>query len=100
MELISQVTIDDSVYLATDLIELASRKEKLSDKRRKSQFSRLLNNSKTLQTTMHLTDEVMRISSSKASGKILRNINQKVTCLLYTSPSPRDATLSRMPSSA
>ena len=29
MELISQVTIDDSVYLATDLIELASKKEKL-----------------------------------------------------------------------
>ena len=25
---------------------------------------------------------------------------QAVTCLLYTSPSPRDATLSRMPSSA
>ena len=24
----------------------------------------------------------------------------KVVCLLYTSPSPRDATLSRMPSSA
>ena len=28
---------------------------------------------------MHLTDEVMRIYSPKASGKILRNINQKVT---------------------
>ena len=26
--------------------------------------------------------------------------NDKNTCLLYTSPSPRDATLSRMPSSA
>ena len=26
--------------------------------------------------------------------------NEKVVCLLYTSPSPRDATLSRMPSSA
>ena len=26
--------------------------------------------------------------------------DQFVTCLLYTSPSPRDATLSRMPSSA
>ena len=25
---------------------------------------------------------------------------EKNTCLLYTSPSPRDATLSRMPSSA
>ena len=79
MELISQVTIDDSVYLATDLLKLSSEKEKLKDKRRKSQFSRILNNSKTLETTMHLTDEVMRISSPKASGKILRNINQKVT---------------------
>ena len=27
-------------------------------------------------------------------------INRPITCLLYTSPSPRDATLSRMPSSA
>ena len=27
-------------------------------------------------------------------------VNMKVSCLLYTSPSPRDATLSRMPSSA
>ena len=28
------------------------------------------------------------------------NVYQSTTCLLYTSPSPRDATLSRMPSSA
>ena len=28
------------------------------------------------------------------------SFTQPVTCLLYTSPSPRDATLSRMPSSA
>ena len=27
-------------------------------------------------------------------------VNENNTCLLYTSPSPRDATLSRMPSSA
>ena len=27
-------------------------------------------------------------------------INRGISCLLYTSPSPRDATLSRMPSSA
>ena len=31
---------------------------------------------------------------------VLRNIKGKYACLLYTSPSPRDATLSRMPSSA
>ena len=30
----------------------------------------------------------------------LRALAQDVDCLLYTSPSPRDATLSRMPSSA
>ena len=28
------------------------------------------------------------------------DIDQQNSCLLYTSPSPRDATLSRMPSSA
>ena len=28
------------------------------------------------------------------------NVNHKSTCLLYTSPSPRDGLLSRMPSSA
>ena len=32
-----------------------------------------------------------------SKGKIEKNPN---SCLLYTSPSPRDATLSRMPSSA
>ena len=30
----------------------------------------------------------------------LKNLSVRNTCLLYTSPSPRDATLSRMPSSA
>ena len=30
----------------------------------------------------------------------LDHITQPMLCLLYTSPSPRDATLSRMPSSA
>ena len=43
-----------------------------------------------------------------SAGQLLRlpNINGDIsaillgTCLLYTSPSPRDATLSRMPSSA
>ena len=33
-------------------------------------------------------------------GRILSHILNVTTCLLYTSPSPRDATLSRMPSSA
>ena len=32
--------------------------------------------------------------------KVTIHVGETVTCLLYTSPSPRDATLSRMPSSA
>ena len=35
-----------------------------------------------------------------ANGWYKIGINEPSTCLLYTSPSPRDATLSRMPSSA
>ena len=33
-------------------------------------------------------------------GKSNEKVVDSETCLLYTSPSPRDATLSRMPSSA
>ena len=52
------------------------------------------------------------VSSSEASSNLLKEKGIKVfdlndildiefyICLLYTSPSPRDATLSRMPSSA
>ena len=38
---------------------------------------------------------------AKALQRYGRNLEvQALVCLLYTSPSPRDATLSRMPSSA
>ena len=36
----------------------------------------------------------------KERAKFLRLIGQQLSCLLYTSPSPRDGLLSRMPSSA
>ena len=36
----------------------------------------------------------------KENSKANEFLNQTNYCLLYTSPSPRDATLSRMPSSA
>ena len=54
-------------------------------------------------------DEQVAVIKSQLGGKpmdgYLRNSVMaphicKLTCLLYTSPSPRDATLSRMPSSA
>ena len=38
--------------------------------------------------------------AESARAAALKKLHQKELCLLYTSPSPRDATLSRMPSSA
>ena len=47
-------------------------------------------------------DEFVYVSYSedRGSGKSSTSITKGKFCLLYTSPSPRDATLSRMPSSA
>ena len=38
--------------------------------------------------------------SGGSTGGVLERYGQEYTCLLYTSPSPRDGLLSRMPSSA
>ena len=51
------------------------------------------------------TGEAICLAGENGSGKstlikILVGVEQPTSCLLYTSPSPRDATLSRMPSSA
>ena len=47
--------------------------------------------------------EYKEIDISKVDGamdEMIKKANGKRTCLLYTSPSPRDRTRSRMPSSA
>ena len=62
------------------------------------------------QTTKHVSYKVKeKVGESvlkDSSGNVIATSDRYVdkvqtdTCLLYTSPSPRDATLSRMPSSA
>ena len=50
---------------------------------------------------IQLSGELLVYSTIKSSSHMyLNNANNYNVCLLYTSPSPRDATLSRMPSSA
>ena len=46
---------------------------------------------------LSLEDDLMRLFASGAMNWVM---DKALPCLLYTSPSPRDATLSRMPSSA
>ena len=49
-----------------------------------------------------VSEETKKIQNSLilSFGEKLQTRDEEVACLLYTSPSPRDATLSRMPSSA
>ena len=52
------------------------------------------------ETNEKLQAELMEIGKKIYSQDSGENTSSNNTCLLYTSPSPRDATLSRMPSSA
>ena len=45
-------------------------------------------------------EDIMIIVEANLRARLQENNAQLIFCLLYTSPSPRDATLSRMPSSA
>ena len=78
MQPITQSVIDDTISLTAELIELTLDKQTTKDKRRNFQFSRLVNSKQAIETTMHLTDEIIRISSPNASAKILRQISNKV----------------------
>ena len=51
---------------------------------------------------LELQEELLQLRAEKALGGTPSNMGayKATRCLLYTSPSPRDATLSRMPSSA
>ena len=45
-------------------------------------------------------DELYQAKREKFTPAIMQQVEKAVVCLLYTSPSPRDRTRSRMPSSA
>ena len=67
---------------------------------------RLANRQKSAATRPHQTEFQTRSGTSTRQGNLREYHCQRFQglvnriCLLYTSPSPRDATLSRMPSSA
>ena len=74
MEIISRQLIDDSIYLATDLLKLTKSKESRADKSRKKEFSKLIQDENAIKTTQELSDQVIRIQSSSAAIKMFRNI--------------------------
>ena len=60
-----------------------------------------INNAKNRVKAAHIQHEkkIKEEQNQKGVGNSVR-LERDKPCLLYTSPSPRDATLSRMPSSA
>ena len=61
-------------------------KKGAADKKRAKLFAKLI--------------KQVEVAARSGGGDIDSNPTLRNICLLYTSPSPRDATLSRMPSSA
>ena len=53
-----------------------------------------------LRSAANTMDPVYQIGKGEIDDTLKQGIADCIACLLYTSPSPRDATLSRMPSSA
>ena len=78
MEIVSGQVIDDSIYLATELLEIAKKKETIDEKSKKKQLARLVKDKNAIEATQKLTDQVIRIDSSKASAKMFRSIVQGV----------------------
>ena len=63
-------------------------------------INELLDLTATSDEIRHVFDEIQRTHVGDNPTKIHVVPGLVILCLLYTSPSPRDATLSRMPSSA
>ena len=93
------------------LKEIISKIEKRHSKKIDLSLNRTFNLLKKLGNPQNKLNNVVTVvgTNSKASmatalSTILKQAGYKynlyTSCLLYTSPSPRDATLSRMPSSA
>ena len=57
-------------------------------------------NNRQLGTNDRIMEKVEKMKLLAREATKITASQQMSTCLLYTSPSPRDATLSRMPSSA
>ena len=83
-----------AVEIFDDCFNLISTESFNFEERLRKEILEVSRNSSQLNTS-----EVKLIDQKLADsyGKV---INEFISCLLYTSPSPRDATLSRMPSSA
>ena len=91
-KVIYRLTATDSSGLSTSIVARFNMKFPKQDAKYKFRFQFRLINTKNHDNT--------EIETRRLFINGLAEYMRSTTCLLYTSPSPRDATLSRMPSSA
>ena len=82
---------DECQWIGNQLLEKKSSRWIVPDLKTKDSFKKILHN----QSKVLAESKVLRANEYWANLFVRNN-----TCLLYTSPSPRDRTRSRMPSSA
>ena len=63
-------------------------------------LDKLSNSSEIVEANGGVKIEIAQVGARKGKSVVPFDLPVSSNCLLYTSPSPRDATLSRMPSSA
>ena len=85
--------------MADKIEQEASERERLESERL-FMLSSLSHDARTPLTAMRAAVEALQDGLAPDPVRYLNSIEHDLSCLLYTSPSPRDATLSRMPSSA
>ena len=83
--------------------ELVNLTENQLNELRAFYVERYVDNMETKDLVQYVMDDMMRYMEALPDNEVVDeclNYWDDHFCLLYTSPSPRDATLSRMPSSA
>ena len=99
-EITGSLAIDGSILSAAEFsIDVASIEG--ADRMRNESFTGPIMNAAMYPTAEFVLTAPVDLGDDPTGGELLTvDVTGQLTCLLYTSPSPRDATLSRMPSSA
>ena len=95
-----KVEMDAAAYMDMLKEEAAALREELAKVQGKKAEQESAISSSLSAYVSSLPEDQLKLLTSSISDDVSDAMKQIVTCLLYTSPSPRDGLLSRMPSSA
>ena len=98
-----KINVGDDVVGFTNFIKMQQSKSGLSISKYKEKLNQITRSKDATKEQKDLAQRKIDKMDAKDESDFAatgRKISQSLTCLLYTSPSPRDGLLSRMPSSA